>query len=154
MKYCKLKYLFIIFTIACIAFIWYHSSLDGNESSLESQEAMLIIKNIFQFLGIPNNISEYALRKMAHFLEFSGLGFLLTMDIYLWNRSYSLLKNIYLSPFIGIVTACIDETIQIFSPGRSSKVTDIWVDFSGIIAATIVTLILIKIFLNFKGTSK
>lgn len=145
------RYLFIIFTIVCIAFIWYHSSLDGKESTLESQGALSIIKSIFDFFAIPNNISEFALRKTAHFLEFSGLGFLLTMDIYLWSRS--LIKNIYISPFIGIVTACIDETIQIFSPGRTSKLTDVWIDFAGIIAATIVTLILIKIFFNKKSTS-
>ncbi len=150
MKY--IKYIFIILTIACIAFIWYNSSLDGVESTNESQGVLAIINDILAYFGIPNKASEFAVRKMAHFLEFSGLGFLLTMDIYFCSKS--LIRNIYISPFIGLITACIDETIQIFSPGRTSKLTDVWVDFSGIIAATIVTILLIKLVLNKKSKTK
>lgn len=137
-----IKFIFIALTIACIAFIWYHSSLDGYDSSLESQGVLNIIKMVFSALGLPDNISEYALRKAAHFLEFSGLGFLLTCDIYLWSNIP--IRNIPLSLFTGLLIGCIDETIQIFSPGRSSKITDVWVDFMGITAATVVTCILIR----------
>lgn len=148
MKYLKSKYIFIVLTAVCIAFIWYHSGLDGYESSLESQEVLSVINNILAFFGIPSDVSEFVLRKAAHFLEFSGLGFLLTMDVYLWSKN--MFKNIYISPFIGILSACIDETIQIYSPGRSSKIADVWVDFAGVLAATIVTLILIYTFIDKK----
>lgn len=148
----KIKYIFIIFTVACVIFIWYHSSLDGKESSMESQGVLGIIEYVFDLLHIPTTVSEFALRKLAHFLEFSGLGFLLTCDIFLWSKQP--IRNIHISPSIGILVACIDETIQIFSPGRSSKVTDVWVDFAGIIAATVVTIILKKIFFNNKLKSK
>ena len=32
----------------------------------------------------------------------------------------------------GLLTALTDETIQLFVPGRSGQVTDIWIDFSGV----------------------
>lgn len=151
MKY--IKYIFILLTICCIAFIWYHSCLDGNESSAESQGMLNIIKLIFSSIGLPDNISEYAVRKMAHFLEFSGLGFLLTCDIYLWLDNP--IRNIPIALFIGLFVGCVDETIQIFSLGRSSKITDVWVDFSGIIMAILVTCILIRLILkiNIKGVN-
>ncbi|MGN1317769.1 MAG: VanZ family protein [Lachnospirales bacterium] len=152
MKY--LKYIFIIFTIFCIVFIWYHSFQDGNESSLESQGVMNILKVIFSTFGLPDNISEYALRKMAHFLEFSGLGFLFTCDLYLWIKKP--IKGMPLILFLGLLVGCIDETIQLFSVGRSSKVIDVWVDFSGICASVIVTVILIRLLfkINVLGESR
>ncbi len=141
--YKYLKYVFLFFTITCIIFIWYRSSLDGFESSMESREALNFLNMILSTFGISENVSEFALRKMAHFLEFSGLGFLLTCDVYLWNERPS--DRLYIPFFVGLITGCIDETIQIFSPGRSSKVTDVWVDFAGIVASVIVTCIIIRI---------
>ena len=35
----------------------------------------------------------------------------------------------------GLLTALTDETIQLFVPGRSGQVTDIWIDFSGVMTA-------------------
>ncbi len=33
----------------------------------------------------------------------------------------------------GLLTALTDETIQLFVPGRSGQVTDVWIDFSGVL---------------------
>ena len=41
---------------------------------------------------------------------------------YIWHISVPMLG--------GVLTALTDETIQIFSPGRSSQVTDVWRGFS------------------------
>ena len=43
----------------------------------------------------------------------------------------------------GLLTALTDETIQLFVPGRSSQVTDVWIDFSGVMTGLIVGLILL-----------
>ena len=37
----------------------------------------------------------------------------------------------------GLLCALCDETIQLFVVGRSSQVSDIWVDFSGILAVAV-----------------
>lgn len=82
------------------------------------------------------------IRKLAHFIEFAGLGFLLICDVYLFSDKPK--KYICWALFIGLFVACVDETIQLYSPGRSSKIMDVWVDFSGVMSATVVTVILIK----------
>ena len=40
----------------------------------------------------------------------------------------------------GLLTALTDETIQMFSDGRSSQLTDVWLDFSGVMAGILVGL--------------
>ena len=40
----------------------------------------------------------------------------------------------------GIAVALADETIQLYTPGRSSSVWDVWLDFSGVMAGILVGL--------------
>lgn len=47
-----------------------------------------------------------------------------------------------LSLFSGLLVALTDETIQLFVPGRSGQVTDVWLDFLGILAGSVMYLIL------------
>ena len=39
------------------------------------------------------------------------------------------------------LTALTDETIQLFSPGRSSQVTDVWIDFAGVVTGTLLAFL-------------
>ena len=41
----------------------------------------------------------------------------------------------------GVLTAMADETIQIYSPGRSSQVTDVWLDSAGVLAGILIALV-------------
>ena len=41
--------------------------------------------------------------------------------------------------------ALTDETIQLFSPGRSSQVLDVWLDFMGVLAGLLVGLFLLAL---------
>ena len=34
---------------------------------------------------------------------------------------------------LGLLTALCDETIQLFYAGRGSSVTDVWIDFAGVL---------------------
>lgn len=43
----------------------------------------------------------------------------------------------------GLLTALTDETIQLFSGGRSSQVTDIWIDFGGVVTGMVLALALL-----------
>ena len=42
------------------------------------------------------------------------------------------------------LTALTDETIQLFSPGRSSQVTDVWIDFAGVVTGTLLAAFLVQ----------
>ena len=39
------------------------------------------------------------------------------------------------------LTALTDETIQLFSLGRSSQVTDVWIDFAGVVTGTLLAFL-------------
>ena len=45
----------------------------------------------------------------------------------------------------GVLTALTDETIQMFVPGRSSSVRDVWIDTAGVLAGLLVALLLLLI---------
>ena len=45
----------------------------------------------------------------------------------------------------GMTTALLDETIQLYVPGRTSSVRDVWIDFGGVIAGLFVALLLLLI---------
>ena len=45
----------------------------------------------------------------------------------------------------GVLTALADETIQIYSPGRSSQVTDVWLDSAGVLAGILAALVLMAL---------
>jgi len=119
---------------ANLLFIWGNSLLPASLSGAISGW----IKELFWFL-FPQSGSqgqgEGLLRKLAHFLEFAALGALLC-----WLFAM-LRKNTwaFLLPAVGCscLTACIDETLQLFVPGRSAKLADVGIDLAGSVLAAI-----------------
>lgn len=65
------------------------------------------------------------IRKLAHFTEFTVLGFLLSLRFD--ERS----AKVYPVILFGILTALMDETIQHFTD-RTSSVFDVWLDTLGV----------------------
>ena len=43
----------------------------------------------------------------------------------------------------GVLTALTDETIQLFSEGRSSQVTEVWRASAGVLAGILVAIVLL-----------
>ena len=42
--------------------------------------------------------------------------------------------------FTGLLTAFIDETIQLFVKGRAGMIADVWIDFGGMTSGALVML--------------
>ncbi len=139
----KLKNIFLLLTVACVGFIWINSSFDAVESSGLSGALVEIIHDLLHI-----DISESLIRKSAHFTEFAGLGFLLTSDFVFFGADVK--SHFQDIAFLGLLTAAVDETIQLFPQGRSSSVTDIWIDFMGVCCAIAITYLLYKR-INIKG---
>lgn len=139
------KYLFIILTVFVIGFIWWNSSQNGEESSGISQMVLCKITQLFAYIGISTDITEHIVRKLAHFTEFTALGILLSIDTVLFFEKIK--QYVWFPLFSGLLVALTDETIQLFPVERSSKVTDVWLDFSGVIFGTIILLVLRQIYL-------
>lgn len=136
----------MLLIVVCLGFIWINSFFPANISSGLSGAAEKILIAIF---GESFPITEGVLRKLAHTAEYAAFGIILSLFLY-----EKLAKKLSLIGFCGLGAAVLDETIQLFSDGRSSQVKDIWIDFGGFAAGVTVVLI-IKILLgSLKGKDK
>lgn len=78
---------------------------------------------------------HHVLRKCAHFIEYMILGVLMymTWSHSLWKYGCKVICNICTC----VAVACIDETIQLFVPGRCGQLKDVLLDSSGAITGVL-----------------
>ena len=138
------KHILSILIVLNLALIWGNSMLTGLSSEAVSG-------GLLAFLGrfLPVLLTEAGhtlLRKAAHFSEFALLGLL-------YCGRHRLVKGeapVHLMGF-GLAVACIDETIQIFTPGRASSLIDVWIDASGFALGLLLIVIFHTITNKIKG---
>ena len=107
---------------AVLIFIWGNSALPAEVSQAFSDW----VKSLLSFGSSGGGQGSGLLRKIAHFTEFAALGLLLTWLL-------GMLKKRKIAPFLwGVAAACIDETIQMFVPGRAPRMTDVLIDSCGV----------------------
>ncbi len=139
----------VVFTFAligCIVFIFSNSMAVAEVSSMSSGRVLHWMQVILRRLGHPglaNRLTMHIVRKMAHFCEYMLEGFLLMLCMRVYSRHP--LRHITVPMLGGVLTALTDETIQLFSPGRSSQVTDVWLDSAGVLAGILAALILMAL---------
>lgn len=113
------RVLFTVLTVLWLAVIWGHSLMPAVVSKQESGGILALLIGTFPFL------TDHMIRKAAHFAEYAVLGGLLFGATAGGKRSPAF------PPLMGLLTAMTDETIQLFSEGRSGQISDVWLDFSG-----------------------
>lgn len=137
----------IIFTFAligCIVFIFSNSMQIADVSSNASGRVLRLMQKVLRVFGldsVANHLTMHIVRKLAHFCEYMLEGFLLMLCLRVYTKH--LIKHVSWPILGGLLTAQTDETIQLFVPGRSSQVTDVWIDFSGVLTGLLVGLILL-----------
>lgn len=117
-------------TLLClnVLFIWGNSLLVREISSAISKIVGTILSWLFPGPeDLVEGTGQGILRKIAHFTEFFTLGMLLT-----WLVGMAGKKPFLIPALAGLAVACIDETIQIFVPGRGPGVLDVLIDFAGV----------------------
>lgn len=119
-----------------VLFIWGNSALPGETSGEISSGILLWLS---QLMGDAWVIGEYLLRKLAHFSEFAMLGLLLGWLFLLLQQKG--IHRFSMPLLLGMLTACTDETIQVFSPDRGPSVIDVWIDTAGVAAGIIILLL-------------
>lgn len=138
-----LKRVFLsIMTVFMIGFIFYNSSLSADDSTVHSTGVRELINNLLSTLNIDVVLSENFVRKCAHFAEYSVLGTLLFFTVKSYINKLDL--KITISLILGLVTACIDEIIQLFSAGRSGQFSDVILDFFGVCTAVLLFYFIFK----------
>ena len=107
-----------------LVFIWGNSLLPAETSGQISGTLKVFLDGLFN-PGEATLSGDGLLRKFAHFAEFGALGLLL-------GWLFGMLGKKRLPAFaLGVAAACIDETIQIFVPGRSPGIRDVCIDSCG-----------------------
>lgn len=135
----KICFFLIIF---CLGFIWVNSLLPAELSGAMSG----LVTQIFGDPSEGTGIAEGVIRKLAHGFEYAMLGTFMTVYAY-----EAIVKRLPIIGFSGLMTAVIDETIQLFSAGRSSQIGDVWIDFAGFAAGTALVLLIKWIRGRFQG---
>lgn len=125
----KINRKWAVVTCLMALLIWGNSLVPGSGSGSLSLTVMEAIRGFLHGVGLPYEwVTNFVVRKCAHFTEYMVLGILAThaFDVLLPTAVFLLL------------IPSIDETIQLFVPGRAGMITDVMIDCCG--AATGVVL--------------
>src|SRR5690625_1822699 len=130
----KTKVLLII-GIIINSFIWINSLMPASISSSHSGLIVNILYPSFKKLNELDKFSKIII-KLTLFNEFMLLRII--FSLYYLNKG---INKYYLVTIIhGIIVAIIDETIQLFIPGRAGLITDVLIDTLGLIIGVIIIL--------------
>lgn len=125
----------LILTALTLAFIWGSSMLPKTQSANQSRGVFEALKGVLDGIFGVGVITEEILRKLAHGGEFALLGVEICL-VWLFLARFSA-RTLHEICFLGLFVAVADEGIQILSK-RGPLVTDILIDFGGVIVATLI----------------
>ena len=122
-----------------MCFIFYMSSRSGSES----QEQSDLVLSILNFLGLQlnesiKNIASFIVRKTAHVTEYMILYILIFRVVTLY---FNTKKSKLIALLCMFLYASTDEIHQLFVPGRSGMVRDVFIDSIGGIIGIGITFI-------------
>lgn len=120
-----------------VLFIWGHSLVQGGASSAESGVFVNLVRPLLEALGVHDETTmSFVVRKCGHFSEYLVLGLLVHHAVHpVWTKWSARLGGMLL--FLVAVPS-LDETIQIFVPGRHSAVRDVFIDIAGAAAGLLI----------------
>lgn len=102
---------------------------DFNDLSEEQQEEMI-------------NEASFIIRKAAHFSLYGILGILAFLNVITYKIPF------VLKPFISagfcLIYSISDEIHQLYIPGRSGEIRDVFIDFCGCLLTIIISFLLAK----------
>lgn len=120
--------IYLCLTVGWILVVFSFSMQSGVESKQISGGIVSVLVDIFFPQGFHYvELLEYLVRRMAHFTEY----FILAVLVLQVLKQTSCQKRILACMLICVLVAGCDETIQLFSGGRSGKVTDVMWDSVG-----------------------
>lgn len=125
-----MRYIWMLLAIIVTLVIWYNSSMAIDESAKVSGLLATLLQTIGDALSITFHWDvEHTIRKVAHFLEFAFLCWLICRSFDEFGIGHRTATGYIF--FLCLFVAVIDEYIQFFAAGRTSAVKDVLLDFSG-----------------------
>lgn len=156
MKINLLRIVLLILLFGTFYIIFGFSSQDGEESGgISSRVTEFILEKSNTYKNIEENRqdeiferTEKIIRKIAHFSIYALVGSLLMGLVSTFKLKEK--NRILISLILGVLYATSDEIHQLFSPGRSAQITDVYIDTLGILVGIFVILLFIKVFEKMK----
>ena len=124
----------LVLITATLVFIWTNSMETPAESSEKSQWMMKLLTPFLEIFVGEGNVTEFLVRKLAHFCEFGLLGCELSLMLILRKRQ--VLQWYVNVGMFAFMVAALDETIQIFAD-RGSSLADVWLDTAGAVTGIV-----------------
>ena len=125
-----------ILVILCMISIFLFSADTSDESDLKSNGLIIRIAEVLAGRKLNDaekdeKIEKYVVlvRKGAHFSIYFLLGFFI-INLLVEYREESW-KTLFLAFVLSFFYACSDECHQLFVPGRSGNIVDVWIDSMG-----------------------
>ena len=146
------RYWWVWLLVAAYIVLIFHNSLEvaAVSDAVSYKVAYKLLDILKQFTLYTSDISmfNHYVRKLAHFTEFAGLGFLVSFAMHLCP----LFKYRFLNFAMFLVAIpFMDETIQKFVSGRSSQFSDMLIDGSGFLCGAFFCYVLILVILDLAG---
>lgn len=118
-----------------LLFIWGNSLVPASVSGAFSG---FVKELLSRFLPLDSSGGDGVLRKLAHGTEFALLGGELLLVGYIRGWRW---RDVI---FCGFGTAFLDETIQLFVPGRCGAVRDVWIDMVGFFVGLVLCCLILR----------
>ncbi len=151
----RYRHIWIWFIVAAyIGFIFHNSMMVAEVSegmSLEVTNRLLRFISRYGIYASDFRLVHHHVRKLAHFTEFAGLGFLVSLAMHICPLFPSRFLNFTL--FLIAVPAA-DELLQHFYEGRSTEIKDMIIDGGGFLSGALFCYVLILILLDVTGHLK
>lgn len=121
-----------------------HSEQSNVSSNYIVDQLVIVIGEVRESVGLETtepageiNIEflTFAVRKLAHTMEYALLGF--WISFYFYQRAYPFKRRFLQSLLTGFLYACTDELHQYFVPGRSCEFRDVLIDTNGVFLGTL-----------------
>ncbi len=119
--------------VVCTLLIWSNSLRNADQSGAQSAALFALLQPYLAPFGLDGTLGHALLRKAAHMTEFAVLGLLWSGELSRAGGRITL-KRAALRWQTCVITALADESIQLFVPGRSGQVRDVWIDGAGALA--------------------
>ena len=156
------RILLIVLTAMVMFFIYRMSAMEAVESSQLSTSVgytvgEMVIDGFDEMPAVEQqqyvDDIEHPLRKLAHFMEFTALGFLLLLDVVAFTGLAGL-KRFVVAVVSGLLYAASDEYHQTLVCGRSCELKDVMIDVGGVISGCIVAMIVVALSMHFHKNKK
>ena len=131
----------IVLLVLLLVFIWGNSCLPVSMSSQESGRFLRLVRPLLEVFFGQGNVTHHLVRKLAHFMEFTALGLLIGLVTH-QGRPVRL-RSMVFALVMGLLAAFADESIQMLSD-RGDRISDVWLDFSGVVLGSALSLLLLS----------